>query len=46
MGEYYKPIGFSDSVVWFLALMAIVAKRVFWFALLFAGALICLLMAW
>jgi hypothetical protein len=46
MREYYKPIGFSDSVFWFLALMAIVARRVFWFALLFAGALICFLMAW
>jgi hypothetical protein len=46
MGEFYKPIGFSDSVFWFFALIGIVARRVFWFALVFAGALICLLMAW
>jgi hypothetical protein len=46
MREFYKPIGFSDSVFWFFALIGIVARRVFWFALLFAGALICFLMAW
>jgi hypothetical protein len=34
MGEFYKPIGFSDSVFWFFALIGIVARRVFWFALL------------
>jgi hypothetical protein len=46
MHEFYKPIGFSDSVVWFFALIAIVVRRVFWSALVFAGALICFLMAW
>ena len=34
---FYKPIGFSDSVFWCFALIGIVARRVFWFALLFAG---------
>jgi hypothetical protein len=46
MGEYYKPIGFSDSVFWLFALIGIVARRVFWFALVLAGALTCLLMVW
>jgi hypothetical protein len=46
MREFYKPIGFSDSVFWFFALIGIVARRVFWFALMFAGAPINLLMAW
>jgi hypothetical protein len=46
MREFYQPIGVSDSVFWFFALIGIVARRVFWFALVFAGALICFLMAW
>ena len=41
MRDVYKPIGFSDSVVWSLALIGIVVRRVFWFALVFAGVLIC-----
>jgi hypothetical protein len=43
MREVYKPIGFADSVVWLFALIGIVARRVFWYALLFAGVLIFLL---
>jgi hypothetical protein len=46
MRDVYKPIGFSDSVVWSLALIGIVLRRVFWFALIFAGVLVCFLMAW
>ena len=46
MRDVYKPIGFSDSVFWCFALIGIVARRVFWFALVFAGALIVFLMAW
>ena len=43
MREVYEPIGFADSVVWLLALIGIVARRVFWYALLLAGVLIVLL---
>jgi hypothetical protein len=46
MREAYKPLGFSDSVFWCFALIGIVARRVFWFALVFAGALIFFLTAW
>jgi hypothetical protein len=45
MREFYKPIGFVDFVVWLFALIGIVARRVFWYALLFAGVLIVFL-AW
>ena len=45
MRDVYKPIGFSDSVFGCFALIGIVAWRVFWFALVFAGALILFLMA-
>jgi hypothetical protein len=46
MRDFYKPIGFSDFVFWSLALIGIVVQRVFWFALMLAGALICFLMVW
>ncbi|MET0380721.1 MAG: hypothetical protein ABWZ94_02345 [Methyloceanibacter sp.] len=46
MREVYKPIGFSDSVFWCCALIGIVARRVFWLALVFAGVLIFFLMTW
>ena len=46
MRDLYKPIGFSDFVFWSLALIAIVVRRVCWFALMFARALICFLMVW
>ena len=36
--EFYKPIGLSDFVFWFFALIGVVARRVFWFALVFASA--------
>jgi hypothetical protein len=35
--ETATSFGFSDSVFWFFALIGIVARRVFWFALVFAG---------
>jgi hypothetical protein len=46
MRDFYKPIGFSDSVFWALSLIGIVIRRVFWFALAFAAALVYFLMAW
>lgn len=46
MRELYKPIGFANSVVWLFALTRIVARRVFWYVLLFGGVLISFLLAW
>ena len=46
MREFTSQSDFQILSFGVFALIGIVARRVFWFALVFAGALICFLMAW